>query len=234
MTQLCDFLHFNDTCPVCGKTLTLYMHVSKSTLWKAKRITQDTCEFQPFLLIQKEYSEDDYMSLYDFGAEFKTVFNSKQLRSDAKTWQLYFFKICGTESFTDNKYDYDINLYDACYHRSSPWFEFKNCPDDVADDWQLKLSNPDHADLINRDESFCFKKNKEDGVEKVYALSLDYEVKATKLWYYSTTPDLREQANFEPNIFQKDDLPLLRQRPDLTMDARDQLISRMDSWIVLS
>jgi hypothetical protein len=231
--NLCDFLHFNDSCPVCGKELSLYMQVSKSALWKAKKTKEGVYQFQQCLLKKDTWEEKDYMSLSDLGDQFKTEFNSSKLGNDSKTWQLFFFKICGTEAFVDNRFDYDINWYEACYYRSSPWFEFKNHPTEKKK-WQLEPASEEHYNMVNREECFVFKNTKVEGVEKVYALSLDYEGKHTKLWHYSTTPEQRALAEFEPNIFEKDDLPLLKHRPDLRMETRDKLISRFESWIILS
>lgn len=233
MNQLCEFLHFNDTCPVCGKELTLYMHTSNFILWKANKIDKDVYQFRPFLLKKEFDSFDDYMQLLDFGTSVKTQFSNNKLGLESKTWQLFFFKACGTEAFNDNKYDYDINWYDVCYYRSSAWFEFNNNVKDKRK-WELELINPDHKELINRDESLIFKKLNSKGTEKVYALNLDYEGKNTKLWCYSTTTEQRLMDDFSPNIFEKDNLPLLHNRPDFTIEARDQLISKLESWIILS
>jgi hypothetical protein len=93
---------------------------------------------------------------------------------------------------------------------------------------------PEPTDLLNRDESFIFKTSNSAGLEKVYALNLDYENKHTKLWYYSTTPEQRKEEDFDPNIFEKTDLPLLNHRPDFSLEHRDKLLDRFSSWILLS
>lgn len=232
--SLCQFLHFNNECPVCAKPLSLYMYVSKSSLWKATEVSPGMYKFQHTMLKKKEgYAADDYMMLYDLGAAVNTRLNSSKLDKDSKTWQLFFFKLCNTEALVDNEFDYDMSWYDACYHRSSPWYEFKNHPDDLKK-WRLEAAAPEQAGLINRDESFAFKKMSIDGKEKVYLLSLDAENKKTKFHYYATTADERKQNDFEPKYFDKEDMPLMRVRPDLSLDNRDKLLQRFDTWITFS
>lgn len=231
--NLCKFLHFNDACPSCGKPLTLFMHVSQSALWKAEALPNGEYKFQQFLLKKETWSEDDFMTLRDLDSHFETEFNTSKLGRDSKTWQLFFFKVCNIEAFNDNKWDYDINLYDVCYYRSSPFYEFKNHPKDHKK-WQLEATVPEHADLINRDESFVFKQSNQAGLEKVYALNLDYDARHTKLWYYTTTPEQRAEAQYEPKIFEKTDLPLMGTRPNFSPEGREKLISRLDGWILMS
>lgn len=231
--NLSQFLHFNSECPVCTKPLTLYMHINKSSLWRAKEVEPGTYQFHQHLLKNEKWSENHYMTLYDLGDTFTTEFSSSKLGLNSKTWQLFFFKICGNDCFIDNKFDYDLNWYDVCYHRSSVFYEFRNHPSDKKK-WQLEVMQEDQKDLINRDESFIFKNVNGDKIEKVYALSLDYENKHTKLWYYSVTEEQSKMDDFEPNIFEKEDLPLLRVRPDFSLENRDKLISKFDGWILMS
>lgn len=232
--NLCQFLHFNNECPVCGRDLTLYMYVSKSSLWKATQVSPGMYKFNHFMLKKKEeYAVEDYMMLYDMGAAHNTRFNSSKLGRASKTWQLFFFKLCNNEALVDNEFDYDMSWYDACYHRSSPWYEFSHHPSDPKK-WQLELVNKDHNEILNRDESFAFKKMDAAGKEKVYLLSLDSENKKTKFHFYTTTAEERKQENFEPNYFDKEDMPLMRVRPDLSIVNRDRLLDRFDTWITFS
>lgn len=225
--SLCNFLHFNDRCPVCGKNLTLYMHVAKSALWRSKPNKNGVHVFEQFLLKKEEWSSQDYITLFDRGDYADVEYSSNKLELASREWELYFFKACGdAEAFKDNKFDYDVNWYDICYHRTSPYYSFKQR--------RLELMAPEHSELINRDESLIFKTANAEGLEKVYALSLDYENKHTKLWYYTTTLEQRKEEDFDPNIFEKTDLPLLSHRPDFSLEHRDQLLDRLTGWILLS
>ena len=227
--KLYDYYHFNDTCPVCGKALTLYLHASKSALWKGTPVDREgNFHFERTILKENEYSVEDTFEMNISPEKIEFTFNSDKLVQEAKTWQFFLFNICNVESFKDNKWDYDINLYDACYYRCSPWHQFS------PDTGTVEMVNPDQATLINRDETMLFKIKGTETVEKVYALNLDHENKHTKLWFYTTTEEQRKTEDFEPNIFEKTDLPLLPTRPDLDMQNRDKLISRLDSWILLS
>lgn len=69
---LCQFLNFNDTCPVCDKGLTLYMHVNRGALWKAELIGEKTYKFSQHLLKKDELGKNDYMLLYNYGDHFET------------------------------------------------------------------------------------------------------------------------------------------------------------------
>lgn len=231
--NLHQFIDFNDKCPVCNKELTLFASVFKSALWKSNIISPGRYEFEQFRM-KKEELGNDHMILDINKNDVNLKFSTPQLKNESKSWELFFFKCCGggddfENIFSDNKFDYDINLYETCYYQSSSQYEFQQ------NDGEWKLENVLHSlPLINRDETFVFKKINEDKLEKVYVLNLDYEDEHTKLWHYTITPEQKEDKDFEPNIFEKNDLPLLRSRPDLSLEARDQLISRFDGWILLS
>lgn len=232
--NICQFLHFNDRCPVCDSPLSLYMSVSKSTLWKAQEISPGTYRFTHTMLKKKiQYTPEDFMMLYDLGAVHSTQFNTSKVGKDSKEWDLFFFKLCNNNALTDHEFDYDINWYESCYYRSSPQYQFKHHPNDPKK-WQLEISNGEHKNLLNRDESFAFKKMLPGGEEKVYLLSLDSENKKTKFYSYSTTEDQRKNPDFEPKYFEKDDLPLMKARLDLDLNHRDKLLERFDSWILFS
>src|SRR5579863_6635683 len=121
--NICQFLHFNNDCPVCGSPLSLYMYVSKSSLWKAEQISPGMYKFTHTMLKKTvSYSPEDYMVLYDLGAVHDTRFNSSKLGRDSKTWDMFFFKLCNDKALSDHEFDYDLNWYDSCYYRSSPWY----------------------------------------------------------------------------------------------------------------
>lgn len=228
--KLCEYLHFNDVCPICGKNLTLYLCASKSAVWKGTPVGEnEDYHFERGLLKEDEYTGEDTFEMRMISDGIQFTFNSDELIQEAKTWQFFLFKICDPGGLEGNKWDYEVNAYRACYYRSSAWHQFS--PDNYS---TVEIVDPDHASMLNRDESMIFKIQAAETVEKVYALSLDHEHKCTKLWYYTTTAEQREMEKFEPNIFEKIDLPLLPARPDLDIENRQKLISRLDSWILLS
>lgn len=229
-----QFLNFNKNCPICGNVLSLYLYASKSSLWKAEQISSEVYRFTHTLLKKTvSYSSDDYIVMNDHGTSYNIEFNTSKLMQDSKTWELFFFKLCNSEAVSDHDFDYDINWYESCYYRCSPWYQFKP---DIKDPkkWVLEISNEEYKDLVNRDESFTFKKMMLNGQEKVYLLNLDSENQKTKFYYYTTTFEQRQDPDFEPKCFEKDDMPLMKTRLDLKIEHRDKLLSKLDTWILFS
>ena len=218
--NLYPFLNFNDHCPVCGNQLTLYLSISKhgilipQELWKSALISPAAYQFHYLKRLnfdgKKDYSQDNYITMYDSIAfrETQLVFHDYMLEKESRAWQFFFFKACNANVIEQDK-DNSISWYDACYHRSSPWYEFKPDRQD-RDKWVIDTMVPEHQDLINREECFAFKKLDKLGMEKVYLLSLDVENQKTKFHFYQTTAEERNQKDFEPNYFDKEDLPLMK------------------------
>src|SRR5271170_1955022 len=179
-SSVSNFLNFNDNCPVCGKELTLYMHVAKSALWTAEQPEKGVWQFHQFLVKQAIWSPEAYLTMSVHDGELAAPrTEDSRLAQDSQTWQLYFFKACNAEAFEDNKNDYDINLYDVCYYRSSPFYEFLK-PPVPGEPWQLEVVSETREGLTNRDETFVFKTMNEEELERVYALNLDHESENTK------------------------------------------------------
>jgi len=230
--NLCDFLHVNQDCPVCGEPLTLYMQVLDGPLWKALRPNSSIWHFEQFKVKDEELKEDDFFFLTDKGHLFDIDFSSAKVYQKSKTWNLFFFFMCNEDGFEDTPHEgYGINPYTACYYRSTPFLEFKQ---NTNQDWRLTLQSEfDPIEGSVRDEIFTFKANQKNGNEKVYVLNTDYEVKSTILRYYTVSPEERRDKYFDPKVFRKD-LPLLNVRPNFDLANRSQLISRFDSWILMS
>lgn len=229
--NLCEFLHFNQDCPVCGEPLTLYMQVLDGTLWKSERANSSQYIFEQ-LKLKDEKFKDDYIVLMDHQDDFKIEFSSPSLIQDSKRWNMLFFFICNQDAINDPKRaTYEIEAYIACYYRSSPILEFKKNEDNV---WRLGLvDEPNAPEGIIRDEVLIFKVNQDNGNEKVYMLSVDYQLKNTTLRHYVIPKDERNNIYFDPNVFEME-LPLMNIRPNFNLDQREQLISRFDSWIIMS
>jgi hypothetical protein len=211
------------------------MHVAHHALWKAEQPQKGEYQFHQFLMKQEGLCPDDYMTMsVGDGPLIAPRSECPKLIQDSKAWQFFFFKACGTEAFEDNKTDYDINTYDICYYRSSPFYEFM--PSSFPYGPRLIRSFSEIREgLTNRDETFVFKTMNKEELEKVYILNLDHESEKTKLWYYTTTPEQREkQEAFEPKFFEKNDLPLLRSPLDLRLENRDKLVAKLDTWILMS
>lgn len=228
--SLCKFLQFNQVCPICEEPLTLYMQWHNSTLWKGEAIGVNEYRFDQFKFPNKELGKNAEFSLFHDEDKFNIVANDKVLQVAAKQ-SLHFFFVCNKNGFEDRGTgDYELNLYHACYFRSSADMEFKQTPDKT---WSLDSFQVNGNDLVSQEESFAFKKSLEPDLERVYLLSLKHGEDSTELWFYETNAAQRADDNFEPKLFEKK-MPLLKVRPKLSPKSRDKLLSRFDSWILMS
>lgn len=221
------FLDFNKTCPICAEPLSLYMQCNDNTLWKSEKIGNEY-HFSPYKLVNAPFTKDDSMVLTDNITSFDIQFEGSEIKREFKSWQLNFFMLCNKSGINvKGDYAFDINPYYGCYVRTTPWMEFKQMDKKV---WELNVINPDHKDLVNIDENFCFKVINNE-LEKVYMLNLDYESDKTRLWHYTVTSAQRDDEYFEPKLFEKE-MPLVGVRPKF--ENKDKFIDRMDSWILIS
>jgi hypothetical protein len=228
--SLHQFLQFNDICPVCGNQLTLFMSVVNSPLWKAELVAPDVYKFTQFMAHNALWDIDEYILLSDLKETVVMFFASNQKVAYDKTWRLFFYKICQVGAIEDHTLDYSILADEACYYRASSLYEFKN---ETVPLLELVPQTP--TNMVNRNETFCFKNTNSEGLQKVYCLNLDYEYKYTNFWYYTISLEQRTMSEqFEPNYFEKKALPLLPTRPDLSIENRSKLLSKFDMWILLS
>ena len=226
-----DFLHFNNKCPVCENDLTLYVFYADDQIWQAERINDNEHKFKIFSFdnstarLMKEYSEDYFI----LG---KTpFFSSDIIQNNFVTHNLHFFFLCKSEGFKGDKYYWDINPYYGCYYRSAPPVKLQLDPENK--NWKIEAVNEKSADLVNLSEVFSFKVMTDNQTEKHYLLNLDYEDKVTRFFYYAVTEEQQEMPNFEPQTFDKE-MALLPTRPQFELSKRDHLISKFNSWIMLS
>ncbi len=239
--NLSKFLDFNKHCPVCGETLSLYLQVSEGPLWKAKTLAPGVFDF---LLIKGDSTCVEIKSsvrLVDHGDNLDVHFSDTKVMNQFNDWSFFFYYMCNEDAIEDRPYNtWIMNPYIACYVRSSPYVKF-SCNDKV-DEWELTRSkdkNEEDKDGIfelppsqTKDE-ICIFKVQNDDLEKVYALNFDYQTAQTVLRYYATTAAERKVADFEPKVFKKE-LPMLGVRPNFELTRRPELISRLDSWILMS
>ena len=230
--NLTQFLHFNKQCPVCNEPLTLYAQIVNGPLWKARRTAPDILHFEQLHCKTESLEEDDFFWLEEDLDGISVNFSSARCNQAAKTWNLFFFFLCNEDSIEDiTKTNYGINPYVSCYYRTTPFLEFSK-QEDAEEGLLAPVCGSEEIGNI-RDEIFTLKNMMQNNDEKVYVLSFDYEVKNTTLRYYQITPEDRKNKYYDPNIFKKD-LPLMNVRPNFELANRNQLISRLDSWILLS
>jgi len=222
----------NDTCPLCGKKMTLFVRHRKEALWKAERQTQPSgYYFQQHLVKNNKLGEKDAFILDIEGDKFNIHCNSSALQREIRTWQFFFFYVCNPNAITKEWQTYKINTYEACYIRNSIFMEMMPTTTETGDtEWVMSPVMRDSTN-INRDETFSLSTKTEAQTEKVYFLTLNYEKKTTNLFHYSATKEQNEDANYEPNVFQKE-MPLMSVRPDFS--DRGKLIERLDAWVLMS
>jgi hypothetical protein len=230
--NLCQFLDFNKDCPVCGEPLTLYAQVLDGPLWKSFKTKTGVYHFEQYKGKNQDFGQDDFFWLINSVDEFDLDFSSAKIYQNSKTWTFFFFFMCNEAGFEDSPSDdYALNPCTACYYRSSPFLEFKQNEDK---NWRLTRSHgTDTIEGEVKDEIFSFPVPQPNGGEKMYVLNMDYENKSTILRYFSLTEDQKADKDFDPNIF-KLKLPIPNVRPNFDRATRSALISRFDSWILMS
>jgi hypothetical protein len=233
--NLTQFLHFNHDCPVCGEPLTLYAQILDGSLWAATKESPSIYRFKQMpYTASTELSPDDFFWIDDNAdsTDFQMTFSSPKIYQKSKIWNFYLFFLCNKNSIEESVHEgYGINPYNSCYYRSSSFCEFKKGEDDVWRIAPVGISQSTESDLST--EVFTFITQLNTGQEKVFVLDLDYENKNTVLRSFTVTPEEKAQADFEPLYFKKE-LPLLSVRPDLTIENRERLTDRLNSWILLS
>lgn len=227
-----QFLHFNRDCPSCGEPLDLYMQWHNSTLWKAHQPKPDTYTFHPYKMKKGEMSNDDSIIIVEKDNILDLYFSSQKIKDEAERQNMHFFFLCNENGFVekgDPVYDYEINIYKACYFRSSVEMQMKKSSKKKI---LLSQTIPEQEKFTNQEESFAFISH-HDELEKVYILSLKSVEDMTKLWHYTATREQKANENFEPKLFDKE-MPLLTVRPKFDLENRERLIDRFDSWILIS
>jgi hypothetical protein len=248
--SLSNFLHFNKSCPICGEPLSLYMRWCDSVLFKATQANQLSIFFPTKYRMTDKNLVDWKEATRPFGnVIMDNTSGYPQISFDTSTQDhihteaealkrnIFFFYICNSNGIQELKYDkndYQIQLYDACYYRSTPFMEFKKYKDDDGVEWkQINSVVPEHEYLDNLEEAFCFT-DRQNEIEKVYYLKFDYESNTAKLWHYVTNEEQRNQVNFKPKIFESKDLPMSADRPKFGIEDREQLLNKFRNWIVMS
>lgn len=239
MSNMKDFLNFNQQCPICQKPLSLFMqwtgsqidYVKKLFLVSQKENNAIMFEEHP---ISKKRANSAYgkkilsnitVALKEVSNKYVLNFNTLSGEKMARDQDgIYFFYLCNTESIEDLGHDHQVNVYHSCYYRSSPFVHL------AKDNKIEKLS--ENFDIANRDEYFVIK-NKVEDLEKIYIVILDNEEKKTTFQHYSVTDQQSLIENFAPNLFEKE-MPLLNNRLNFEETNKEKLLNRLDSWVLMS
>lgn len=227
-----DFINFTEKCPICNNDLKLYMSWMSGLLFKAEIIPKSifdeaTHKFNPIICDDKTLMNDYCL----VGNEGQIGFATSNLIKRILNNQVFLFQICNEEGIKENDShdDYHIKMPTACYYRSTPFMTLHVSSEHksyLVEVWE------NHKPIIVKNETFTFSKASKE-VNHYYALNMDYTVKESTIWYYSISDEQRNIPNFKPNKFEKI-LPLLNTRPKFDSENREKLISRFDSWILVS
>jgi hypothetical protein len=236
--RLPDFLNFNSRCPICNNPLTLYMQWVNSIGWKAEMIEEGSWAFHPKMGLNKDKTIEsgDYMLLTSKLGQIRTNFSTNKLRNEGKKFHMYFYYLCNPDGIKKTTWgDYKINIYKGCYYRASTLFEFQRDDDQESKNWSIQVVDNERKDIINKHETYSFKKKNND-VEKVYILDLDWEKVKTSLWFYTVTDAQAADKNFKAEDINDlhRELPLLKKRPKVGPGDREKLIDRLETWIIMS
>lgn len=207
------FNSINGICPLCNNKLSIYLHFYDLALFKAKEINDD------FIFTINNFVK------YPFDAEDKIII-SKDFKIDLLiknainlNSEFNIFYICN-ESCIENKYGM-ITTYtdDVCYLAITSNYKIYHKNDNYSihyfyDDERLPISS----------EIFSIENNK-NNINKKYILELNYISSQTIIWHYIGSDPTT------PNVLNKT-FGLLPKRPDFT--NKEKLLSRLDSWILMS
>jgi hypothetical protein len=223
--NISNFLKLDNKCTVCNEPLSIYMQATPGPIWKIKSFNDNVICFEQFKNKSNYLDNDDYFFL---SLDGKLDINSHTVINEMKQVSIFFFSICNKDAFGESENDCDINPYIACYFRATP---FLNIEDDkfIVEE---SLGNEEYFDEDVAGEIFTIKSNLDNGTEKVYILCMNYENKSTELRFLSISAEERLIEDFDYKVFKKE-LPLIT-KPNFDLIKRNELISRFDSWIILS
>lgn len=229
--DLAAFINYNSHCPICGEKLTLYAQVMNSACFVGKQVSPQHIKFVPHLLTEKLGAGTHSLDLVNGHWKINSECLAFTSNAKARVDYLYLFFLCNPAGFklNSNNHDYEINLYKGCYNRSTPLLKFERTRKNKH---KKRLVYSDQTTSLHCREDFSFKKF-HDATEKVYMLSLQEQHKQTVLWYYSVTDEQKKSPGFKPSVFEKA-MPPLNKRPDFSIENRDKLLERFDSWILMS
>jgi len=215
--KLIEFFNYNSICPICNNPLTLYLQWVDSFSFKCKQ-KDNVLKFNLYLDFDpNKNTTNDYLLLDKNNLHL--TFSSNSMLHEAERFFSYFFYLCNP--FSVNKVSYgtnQINVYKACYYRVSPVLEIINDT--------FKVVNPDHQNLVNKEESFSLSKFDNDK-EKIFIVSSNFENNKLTFWHY-----ILNQKNKSSLL--KKEIPLPPFNLDLSLHNRNNLIKRLEGWVTLA
>lgn len=231
--KLFDFITSDRRCPVCDNPLTLCLQLTDDTLFLGSQNNDGQFLFQPFRNI-KNKREDDTVLLTVGVDDIDLAMSSNHISELFGKSKFFFYYVCNLNGFSStDKTDAALSHYDACYYKSSPIMTIaKEVTSEDTIIWKIKPEKETSVDLVIASEQYAFKKKNQE-LEKVYLVSLDFEDKKTLFWHYAFTPEQEAMADYEPKLFEKT-YPLPAHGFKMEMENRENLFSKFESWILMS
>lgn len=215
-----NFINYNSDCPLCGNKLTVYMSWYDQCLFRGERAPQrNAIDFygNHYDESRKETYQDQRITLH-YGNDTPVFsFSSSILKNEARTATIHFFYVCNEGAIDRRKYgEFEIDGVDVCYYRSSGFMEMTK----VNDKWKMTVKDKE-SNYINRHESYTLIGN--DEFKKAYILDCNFEKQNTTFHYCTEKSD---------KVFTQV-VPLMK-LADFSLEFRQNLINRLDNWILLS
>lgn len=225
-----DFIKYNQRCPICNNSLSLFMQWFDLRLFQASHISDSQIIFKEFIKDHKVIldpidGDPTIEASLSNVSHFK--FSSKELEKFAlKQEDLFFYFICNIDGISDIYGDYELLMEKSCYYRASPFFKFH-----PSKPIKLKyLTDDEHP--INSTEAF-FIPHKTEELNKYYIVTYNYQQATSTFWFYSATPKQELTPSFKAAVFEKE-FPILETSLDFSAQNRKELIKKMDVWVNFS
>lgn len=217
--SLSKFINYNKECPICGNKLSLYLQIISlgATTWKGELVGKEYI-FEPH---SKNLNENDFFTIPNL-EDFEIKFNSTKSVKLLKTSPFHIFYICNEKGMEDNNY---INVYESCYYRASPLFDYSS---DTFDRFKILLN--EDVNVINSEETFSITKIEDDSSLKIYTIINSEKEKDTKFIYYKVNDEELKNDNFIPKIHEKN---FSYKKIDFSYENRDALYVKFDTWLLM-
>lgn len=230
--NLQNFTNFTEKCPVCNNDLKLYLSGSGGLLFKGYSIPTSPFDDATYKFDLSIYDDKELENSYILiGNEGQISFSNPALVKRISVSHAFLFQVCNENGIKENEShdDYHIKMPAACYYRSTPFMSLN-----INDEYKSHLVEAwnNHKSIVVKNETFAVSKFSKE-MSHYYALNMDYTTKESTIWYYSISEEQKNIPYFKPSKFEKI-LPLLSARPKFDLENRDKLISRFDSWILVS
>lgn len=213
MNNLKQFIDLPKICPVCNKSLTVYLQLVDNSAYQLIDLFNNRAVF---------LSSKNQKIIYDFDSHnfYFEDYEKNDLMKIAMKYDMYMFFICNKEAVSDSD---EISVYDSCSYKASDFYRIvkendKYCLDSVSD-------SPE----VIKTEVFCISKDLELKQDVyIYSSKFDSNNSKHKFYHYSVDKSKSEDELYSPNVLEKDFNNL-----SIDLSDKDKLIERFEQWVTL-